>query len=533
MKFFKKHLPFWAMVIAIMTLTIGVSVATTAFLIHRDTVAENKQAIQSRILKIAKSTAKMTEVKRVIASSNAGSSANLQTYIKPLVKRDDVDFIVVMNHDLIRLSHPHKQDVGHHFSSLKDPAPALQGQTRYSTEPGVLGPEYRVFYPVRAHGKIIGVVCVGVTQQNLNQQLQHKTRPILIGGLLGLLVGLVLSVLLGMYLRYLLLGMEPSEISEQTAQQALIDNSLPEGVIAINRDGVVISANHTAQSLFGRELVVNQVLPVDLRETLFTGAAVTQAATGGIEASFRDKQLLLSTNDLLVRGKQIGQVCLIRDMSEISGLIDKLAGTEHYVSSLRGQTHEFMNQLQVINGLLELEEYPRALEFVGQITDNYHHDIGYVTDKIKWPAMIGLILGKSKEAKEQGIAFKVAEDASVPQVAFDGKVEVLLLRIVSNLLDNAIGAIRQPDDRSLISLKLVLTGSQLQIVVSDTGSGIAPDVRQQMFTQGFSTKGPHRGYGMGIIHAAVTALHGQLAITDNQPYGTVMTVLVETKEALK
>ncbi|WP_143463404.1 ATP-binding protein [Levilactobacillus enshiensis] len=529
MKTLKKQLPFWVIVIAVMTLTIGVAVATTAVLIHQDTVAESKRATQTRILKVAQSTAKMAPVKRVIRASNAGATTNLQTFVKPLVKRDDVDFIVILNHDLIRLSHPLDKDVGHHFSSLQDPRPALQGRIHYSQRPGVLGPEYRVFHPVYDHGKVIGVVCVGVTEKNLNQQLQRKTRPILIGGLSGLLVGLVLSVLLGMYLRYLLLGMEPSEIAERTAQQTLVDDALPEGVIAINRRGQIISVNRTARTLFAQELFRGQPLPPALRELLFTGVTTSS----GVEVTYLDKQLLISTNALWVRGKQLGQVCLIRDMSEITGLINKLAGTEHYVSSLRAQTHEFMNQLQVINGLLELEEYPRALEFVGQITDNYHQDIGYVTDKIKWPAMVGLILGKSKEAKEQGIAFKVTATSSVPQADFDSQVEVLLLRIVSNLLDNARDAIKHPNKGSLISLTLVSTATQLKIVVRDTGSGIAPAVREQMFTQGFSTKGHQRGYGMGIIRAAVTRLHGHLKITANQPVGTVMTVVVETKEALK
>lgn len=533
MKVLKKRLPFWVIVIAVMTFTIGVAVVTTAVLIHQDTVAASKQAMQTRILKVAKSTARMSQVKQVIRASNGGATTNLQTYIKPLVKRDDVDFIVVLNHDLIRLSHPLDKDVGHHFSSLQDPQPALKGQTHYSQRAGVLGPEYRVFQPVYDQGKVIGIVCVGVTAKNLNQQLQRQTRPILIGGMIGLLVGLGLSVLLGMYLRYLLLGMSPSEIAERTAQQTLVDDALPEGVVAINRRGLIISTNQTAQTLFQQDLVVGQPLPPTLRDLLFTGAAVLQATTGGIEVTYLDKQLLISTNDLWVRGKRQGQVCLIRDMSEITGLINKLAGTEHYVSSLRAQTHEFMNQLQVINGLLELEEYPRALEFVGQITDSYHQDLGYVTDKIKWPAMVGLILGKSKEAKEQGIAFKVTADSRVPQANFGGQVEVLILRIVSNLLDNARDAIKQPDAQSVISLTLSQTADHLKIVVQDTGDGISDSVRQQMFTQGFSTKGEHRGYGMGIIQAAVSRLRGTLTLADNQPVGTRITAVVDTKEALK
>lgn len=522
----KKQLPFWAIVIAVMALAIGVSVATTVVLIHRDTVAENKQTIQRRILRVARSTAKMPAVKRVIRASNAGADTNLQTVIKPLVSRDDVDFIVVMNHQLIRLSHPRAKSVGHHFSSVKDPTPALRGQIHYSQKPGVLGPEYRVFLPVHDRGRVIGVVCVGLTQQNLDQQLQHKTRPILLGGLLGFLIGCILAILLGMYLRYLLLGMEPSEISERIARQKLIDDSLPEGIVAINRNGSIISANQTAQHLFGQPLSLNAPLPATLRALLFAPAT---RQTSGSEVAFQDKRLLVTTNDLRVRGRVIGQVSLIRDMSAITGLIDKLAGTEHYISSLRAQTHEFMNQLQVINGLLELAEYPRALQFMQEITNSYHQDVGAVTDKIKWPAMVGLILGKRKEAKEQGLSLTIDAQSAVTQVTFENRVEVLALRIVSNLLDNAIAAIKAPKPTDQVTLRLALTATgTLTIVVTDTGSGISPAVRTQMFTQGFSTKGPQRGYGMSLIMAAVTTLKGTLAITANSPQGTVVTIQVET-----
>ncbi|MCF7522941.1 ATP-binding protein [Levilactobacillus brevis] len=81
-------------------------------------------------------------------------------------------------------------------------------------------------------------------------------------------------------------------------------------------------------------------------------------------------------------------------------------------------------------------------------------------------------------------------------------MEVLALRIVSNLLDNAIAAITAPKPTDQVTLRLALTATgTLTIVVTDTGSGISPAVRTQMFTQGFSTKGPQRGYGMNLIMA--------------------------------
>lgn len=531
MAFFKRHIPFWVIVIAVMTVTIGLSVATTTVLIQRDTVAESKQTTQRRILRVARATAKMPEVKAVIQQSNQGSKQNLQKFSKSLVKRDDVDFIVILNHNLIRLSHPKNSGVGHHFSSLKDPVPALRGHVHYSQEPGILGPEYRVFYPVYRGKSVIGVVCVGMTQKNIRDQIAKRTRPIWIGGLVGIITGAILAFLLGMYLRYILLGMTPKEIAERTARQTLIDDSLPEGIVAINNHGIVISANQVALDLFGAELAVNKKLPASLQTMLFPDKVAANTDNGS-EIEFQDKQLLLSTNSLKVRERQIGQVVLIRDMSEISGLLNKLTGTEHYVSSLRAQTHEFMNQLQVINGLLELEDYPEVTKFIQQITDTYHQDVGYISDKIKWPAMVGLLLGKSKEAKEQQISFEITADSYVPQLLLESHVEVLLLRIVSNLLDNALTAFDDVSPENNVSLQLQFEAetAKLKISVADNGHGISPAVRKKMFEQGFSTKGDNRGYGMALIRSAVDELNGKLTVAGNHPKGSRLTAVVEVKE---
>lgn len=521
----KRRLPFWVVVLVVMTLAIGASVGTTALLIRHDTVEAGRKSTQQQILRVAKSTAKLATVKRVITQSNQGSTENLQAYVKRLNRHEQTDFIVVLNRRTIRLSHPNSDEVGKPFSSSKDPQPALQGHTHYSQKAGVLGPEYRVFYPVRNdRGTVIGVVCVGITQRNLDDQLRRQTKPILVGGIIGLIVGAFLALGLSLYLRYLLLGMTPREIAEKTTRQALIDDSLPEGIIAINQRGQILAANQAAERLFRTSLPTGTTLSPDLQALLFTPSAGT---TSGGEVDYQEKQLLVTINQLTVRHRHIGQVALIRDMSEIAGLVDKLSGTEHYISSLRAQTHEFMNQLQVINGLLELEEYPRALSFIQQITQTYHQEVGHVSDHIKWPAMVGLILGKSKEAKEQRVTLLVDEASAVPQVTMTNDVEILVLRIVSNLLDNALNACQSVTDGTVtLTLQTTADAQRLTIVVTDNGSGISPEVRQQMFQQGYSTKGSHRGYGMGLITAAVRTLSGTLTVQDRDPHGTKMTVMV-------
>ena len=47
-------------------------------------------------------------------------------------------------------------------------------------------------------------------------------------------------------------------------------------------------------------------------------------------------------------------------------------------------------------------------------------------------------------------------------------------------------------------------------MVSDSGPGVQPDIMQQLFTEGISTKGSGRGLGLSLVREAVGALKGEI-----------------------
>ena len=123
----------------------------------------------------------------------------------------------------------------------------------------------------------------------------------------------------------------------------------------------------------------------------------------------------------------------------------------------------------------------------------------------------------------------IAPTTAVVGVTPTDHAERLVLRIVSNLLDNAIAACHaQPAGagRVVLALEATADGQQLTIAVTDNGSGMTATVRENLFKQGYSTKGPRRGYGMGLIAAAVTALQGDLTIQPQDPHGTQIVIHV-------
>jgi signal transduction histidine kinase len=115
--------------------------------------------------------------------------------------------------------------------------------------------------------------------------------------------------------------------------------------------------------------------------------------------------------------------------------------------------------------------------------------------------------------QSHGIASQVFMPAHLPRISIDiDKID----RVLINLLDNAI---KFTPNGGLISVKAELRGSEIAVSINDTGSGIPPEQRDQIFerfargTQGSSLV---RGFGLGLTFCrlAVEAHDGRIWIED-------------------
>ena len=100
---------------------------------------------------------------------------------------------------------------------------------------------------------------------------------------------------------------------------------------------------------------------------------------------------------------------------------------------------------------------------------------------------------------------------SLPKVrAVEGK----LAQVILNLLLNAVQSIPEghPESNSIVLSTEQVEDGSVQFSVSDTGSGIAPEVARRMFTPFFTTKpvGEGSGLGLSLCYRVVTDLGGTL-----------------------
>ena len=83
----------------------------------------------------------------------------------------------------------------------------------------------------------------------------------------------------------------------------------------------------------------------------------------------------------------------------------------------------------------------------------------------------------------------------------------LIERVLTNLVDNAL---RHTPQGGEIELSLRPQGSFIEVTVSDTGPGIAPELREGLFLRPFNIGGARRdgGLGLRIVHR-ILQLHGR------------------------
>jgi signal transduction histidine kinase len=84
-----------------------------------------------------------------------------------------------------------------------------------------------------------------------------------------------------------------------------------------------------------------------------------------------------------------------------------------------------------------------------------------------------------------------------------------------NIVKNAIEAI---DSEGTITVRLLREGDRALLEVEDSGPGIAPSAREQLFTPFFTTKQNGQGIGLTLVQE-ILANHGLDFALDGPPGG--------------
>jgi two-component system, CitB family, sensor kinase len=234
-----------------------------------------------------------------------------------------------------------------------------------------------------------------------------------------------------------------------------------------------------------------------------------------------ERVLTLNRVPVASRGKDIGSVTTLRDRTELVSLQRELDVTRTTTDSLRAQAHEFSNQLHTISGLIELEEYPEVVRYVSRLTRSQAKLNDQVTSLIDDPAVAALLIAKASQASERGIHLRIADGTRLGRI--DEPLSADLTTVVGNLVDNAVDAIGHAPD-GWVAVEIAHEDGLVRVVVRDSGPGVAPELAEEVFEHGFTTKAAadgQRGIGLALIRMVCARRGGQVHVHNDD--GAVFT----------
>jgi two-component system, CitB family, sensor kinase len=515
-------------VVLLMVAILALTMAGGYYVLQRDLRGQLDDQFEHRALSIAQTLAGEQNVAEQAAAGHPGGQ--LQVLATQVLRETGSLFVVITNAQGIRLSHPNPALIGTPIT-YEDPEPTTTepfrtGRPWLGLQRGTLGEVAAGKAPLWLNGRLVGQVSVGFRVANVATAMSSAL-PSLIGYLLGMLaVGVLAALALARRLKRQTFGLELGEIAALLQEREAMLHGIREAVLGYDTGGRVLLANDAARDLLG--------LPAEfagrkLRYMLPPGRladVVTGVVTGSDLLVLHEDRVLVANRMPITRNhQQLGWVVTFQDRTESETLKRSLDEATGLADTLRAQSHEFANRLHTLVGLVELGHYAEAVEFVtglsaarGELTDQ-------LTEAIGEPKLAALILGKMSLADERDVHLRLMPDSRVGQHV---TAITQVLTVAGNLIDNAIDAAALAPAPREVELTLVAAESDLLIRVRDSGPGVPPDSREEIFTDGFTTKssvtGARRGLGLALVRQIVEGMGGMASV--GQDGGAVFTAVL-------
>ena len=256
---------------------------------------------------------------------------------------------------------------------------------------------------------------------------------------------------------------------------------------------------------------------------------VNRMLAGGVDANLARLTTLLcvtivgwgAVSDISAALTSLNLVQKTKELEEAYGQLEDLN------RKMRAQRHDFMNHLQVVYSLIEMNEPGEAIDYM----DRIYGDMQRVSRMLRTacPAVNALIQAKVTEAAERGAQLKLSiaakwDDELMP--AWE------ICRVLANLIDNALDAACSAEhpEGEMPTVELVL-GEDLRswfFSVRNNGPAIGEKARAKIFEPGFTTKATGQGMGLYIVRQTIAEMGGQITV-DSRDGDTVFSGFVPRK----
>lgn len=336
-------------------------------------------------------------------------------------------------------------------------------------------------------------------------------------------------------------------MNSQTLMHIL--NSMSAGVLFVDRHGVLVFMNATAEGILEADAgqsVGRLVDMLPIRSALYRVLSANcriYPMEMGIHGNSIEVRTLEVRDD---GGEVLGEMVELRDITHVK---QERRQREEFVAMM---THDLKSPLTVIMGYVQavmegmfgkvpenIESSMAEIERSGQklfamiedILDAYRLEMGLLQIHPEYCDVKGVLLGcyhdYSREAEAQGIRFTVNMEGDFPAMKVDGKH---LGRVFSNLIGNAV---KFTPARGRVAISAVIAEESLMVCVEDSGIGIPEKDLPRIFTKYFRAEkaAGFKGSGLGltISRAIVEAHGGAIEVKSVEGKGSCFTVRIPVR----
>ena len=333
-----------------------------------------------------------------------------------------------------------------------------------------------------------------------------------------------------------------------------IVNFSPVGIFTVDKEGIITFENRALQNIMGRN---ESVIGRSLSEFANLEAhGIKKMILEAFEGKSSEKYNFLykspvSKKELYITlmvspiydtdGNVDRALCLIEDTTKSIRLEKQLLRTERLASVgvfASGIAHEINNPAFAILGMAEIIAEENNLKKISEYAEKIKTNIIEISDIVKQlsrytspESATGVsfikidnilddavkMVKKTKEASDIEI---IKNYKKIPQIEAN---QVEIHQIFFNILSNSVDAIR---NHGKIEISAGMKNENIEIKISDIGSGIAPENINKLFDPLFTTKDPGKGTGLGlnIVYRLVTKYKGTIDVKSSLGKGTAFII---------